>query len=220
MWFKKFLIVISLIATLVCAQQVPKWALELDDQIEGYNFLKNGNFLFIRSGENAYLFDSVTGQKVYSLEIDDYEKEGVHQIAGDNYIVSTSNAVRCYNALTGKLIWEKQYTDIDQNQFGRLFFVGDVTVLRYGSVHVGIDLKTGNEIWRQDFGYNQQLYNHGSWNYKILPKQNRYLVMFYTENLGLKRTTEAMDFIRKYEVVEERSLTVSLTVRTDGVLEK
>lgn len=29
-----------------------------------------------------------------------------------------------------------------------------------------------------------------------------------------------MDFVRKYGVVEERSLIVSLTVRTDGVLEK
>ena len=185
MLFKKILLIISLLTASVAAQQVPKWTLELDDQIEGYNFLKDGNFLFLRSGENAYLYDAVTGQKIYALEIDDYEKEGAHQIVGDNYIVSTSEAVRCYNALTGKLIWEKQYADIDQKEFGRLFFIGDVTVLRYGSVHVGIDLKTGNEIWRQDFGYNQQLYNHGAWNYKILPKQNRYLVMLYAEELGL-----------------------------------
>ncbi|MDP3580327.1 MAG: PQQ-binding-like beta-propeller repeat protein, partial [Ignavibacteria bacterium] len=158
MWFKKFLLIIFFLVSAVLAQQVPKWTLELDDQIEGYNFLKDGNFLFLRSGENVFLYDAVTGQKIYSHEIDDYEKEGVHQIAGNNYFVSTSEAVRCYDALTGKLIWEKQYADIDQKEFGRLFFIGDVTVLRYGSVHVGIDLKTGNEIWRQDFGYNQQLY--------------------------------------------------------------
>src|SRR3989339_377406 len=183
---KKIFLIIFLFTTLSFAQQVPKWTLKLNDQIEGYNFLRDGNFLFLRSGANAYLYDAVSGQKIYSIEVDDYVPEGVHQIAGENYIVSASDAVRNYNSLTGKLNWEKEYSGIDQEQFGKLFFAGgDVAILRYGTIHLGIDLKTGNELWRQDFGYNQQLYNHDTWNWKVLDKPNRFVVMFYEEDLGL-----------------------------------
>jgi len=38
---QKYFIIILVSATAISAQQVPKWTLELDDQIEGYNFLKD-----------------------------------------------------------------------------------------------------------------------------------------------------------------------------------
>lgn len=194
---------------ILVAQQVPKWSLELDSPIESYYFLDKGNQLFLQCAENIYLYDAVKGEKKYALEIDDYEKEGIHQIAGNFYLVSADDKVQGYNALTGKLVWEKEYADVEQKDFVNLFLIGDITVLRFGGIHVGIDLQTGNELWRQEFGYNQKLYQFDTWNWKVLKNQNRFVVLFYSEGVGLfdiksgNRVFLADDYEIEYDLAEK-----------------
>ncbi|MDP3683134.1 MAG: hypothetical protein Q8S01_04305, partial [Ignavibacteria bacterium] len=120
---KKLLFFFLCFCFILAAQQVPKWSLELDSPIESYYFLDKGNQLFLQCAENIYLYDAVKGEKKYALEIDDYEKEGVHQIAGNYYLVSADDKVQAYNALTGKLAWEKDYPDVEQKDFVNLFMI-------------------------------------------------------------------------------------------------
>jgi len=170
---------------MLTAQQIPKWSLELDSPIESYYFLDSGNQLFLQCGAYIYLYDAVSGQKKYQMEIDDYEPEGVHQISGNYYLVSADDKVKSYNALDGKLVWEKEYPDVEQKDFVNLFMIGEITVLRFGPFHIGVDLKTGNELWRLRYGYNQKLYEYGTWNWKVLKKQDKFVVLFYSEGIGL-----------------------------------
>ncbi len=198
---KKFLSIIFLFATAAFAQ-VPKWTLELDDQIEGYSFFKEGNFLFLRSGANAYLYDAVTGKNVYSLDVDGYEKKGAHQIVGEKYLVSADNKLLCYDAMTGKLIWQKEYDEIDQEDFTELSFAGNVTILRYGLEHLGVDLNSGNELWRNRLSYNSSVISKGGWNVLPLDKQNKLLVLLDADALGLYNYVDGKEvlYVKDFEI--------------------
>ncbi|MFH0991586.1 MAG: PQQ-binding-like beta-propeller repeat protein [bacterium] len=199
---KPRLIVLSLFLVIVTisAQQVPKWALELDDPIEGYSFLRDGNFLFLRAAENAYLYDATSGQKVYALNVDGYEAKGVHELVGEKYLVSTSDNLRCYDAMIGKLLWEKEYKDIDQDEFTELRFIGDICVLRYGLNHVAINLTAGNEIWRQRLSYNKDVSDKGGWNILSLDKQKKLLVLLDSDALGLYNYSDGKETLYQKDI--------------------
>lgn len=178
-------LVLLFVARAMNAQQVPTWKLDIGEPIDQYRFLKNGDFLFMTSGKYAWLYNSVNGDKVYELKVKDFEKKGVQSLIGERYLVSTDEALQCYNALTGKILWEQKYEKISQDNYSDLSFIGATMVLRYQDVHIGVDLNTGKELWRTVIKYNGDLKQKGAWNYTKLEKQNKLLVLLDDDGAGL-----------------------------------
>jgi outer membrane protein assembly factor BamB len=165
--------------------QVPTWTQELDEEISDYEFLREGKFLFLRAGEYVWLYDAAAGKKIYDMRIKGYDKDAVHQLVGERYLVSNGKRLQSYDAVTGKLQWDTTYVKISQDNFKNLSFIGNMTVLRYKDIHLGIDLTTGKEIWRQEIEYNSGPVDKGSWNWTALDKQNKLLVLLDGDKCGL-----------------------------------
>ncbi len=131
----------------------PKWKAELDDDINAIRFIDNDEqHVLLASGKYVYLYDALSGQKVWNKKIDDYEKKGIHyHMLVNKFLVSTSDAVQCYEVLTGKLLWETKLKDIDQSDFQWADEITPAVItLAYDNVEVGIDITTGKELWRAE----------------------------------------------------------------------
>jgi len=167
--------------------QAPVWDLKMDEEIQEYNFLRDGKFIFLRNGKYAWLYNSETGKKVYDLKIDDYEKLGVQTLTGERYLVSGDDVLQCFDALTGKLLWKQEYKDVSQDEYNGMSETDDLTVLRYGTMHVAVNLKTGAEVWRQKIEYNADLNKPGdnNWNRSIIGKQNKLMILGDGDELAL-----------------------------------
>ena len=169
----------------VFGQNVPKWKVELDEPINDYNFINGGKYLFFTNGANAWCYDAVSGNKVWDMKVNDYEEQGMHSLIDDLYLVSSDNKLQCYNAVTGKLNWEQNYNDIDQGDYKSYEFVENTAMIRFGENEVGIDLKSGKELWRMKIEYWGELVEKGTFNYSILDKQHKMLVLEDSEIASL-----------------------------------
>jgi outer membrane protein assembly factor BamB len=144
----------------------PKWKAELDDNINAIRFIDNDEqHVLLASGKYVYLYDALSGQKVWNKKIDDYEKKGIrYHMIGDKFLVSTSGAVQCYDALTGKLLWETKLKDIDQSDFQWADEITPAVItLAYDNVEVGIDITTGKELWRAEHKMHSDLHSSLRW---------------------------------------------------------
>jgi outer membrane protein assembly factor BamB len=155
----------------------PTWKVELDDPVHLYEFLRDGQYLFFNSGKYAWLYEASTGKEVWKLEVKGYVKDGVHTLVGERYVVSSGNKLQCYDALTGTLQWEREYKDVDQDDFRSLEFIENTAVFRYDDTHLGLDLTNGNELWRTTIRYQGELAEKGTFNYSVLDKQKKMLVI-------------------------------------------
>jgi hypothetical protein len=203
------IVVAVLLLVVFTLADVPTWKVELDDPVQLYEFLRDGKYLFFNSDEYAWLYDASTGQKVWSLEVKGYEKKGVHELVGERYLVGTSKGLNCYDAITGQLLWQKEYKGIDQDDYMSLEFIENICVLRYGEPHLGIDLETGNEIWRLDIRYDGSLADRGTFNYSFLSQQRKMLVMEKGDKVSLfdvvsgKKVLELKDYEINGDLVKE-----------------
>jgi hypothetical protein len=188
-----WLIPIILSITLLATAQVPKWKLDVGEQIKDYSFLKDGKFLFLSNYEYSWLFDAATGSKVYELRVKNWEKKGVHTLVGEKFLIGTDDDLQCYDALTGKLIWKQEYAKISQDDYRDLDWLGNITVIRYEDVHIGINLSDGKEIWRTKIKYNGDVSKKGGWNYKKLEKQSLLLVLLDDDKLGLYQFSDGKE---------------------------
>ncbi|GEM_PF-1615587 len=190
--------------------QVPKWNLDIGEQIKDYSFLQEGKFLFLSNYEYSWLFDAASGAKIYELRVKKYEKQGVHQLIGEKFLIGTGEGLQCYDALTGKLLWQQEYAKVDQDEYTNLSFRNNNIILRYGKIHIGVDLTTGKELFRMDITYNGDLVKKGTWNWTSLEKQNKLLVMLDDDKLGLfsyddgKQLFEAKDYEVNSKIVEKK----------------
>ena len=204
-----WLFLCGLVLSFIVRAQVPKWKLDIGEQIKDYSFLQEGKFLFLTNYEYSWLYDAATGAKVYELQVKKWEKKGVHQLIGEKYLIGTSKGLQCYDALTGKLMWEQEYADVDQDEFSNLSFRNNNVILRYGKIHIGVDLATGKELFCMNIEYNGSLVEKGSWNWTTLEKQNRLLVLLDDDKLGLfsfddgKQVFEGKDYEISKKVVEK-----------------
>ncbi len=203
------LIVCAFILFLAAYAQVPKWKLDIGEQIKNYSFLQEGKFLFLTNYEYSWLFDASTGAKVYELRVKNYEKKGVHQLVDDKFLIGTDDDLQCYDALTGQLIWKQAYKDVSQDDFTDLDWLGNALVVSYRANHIGIDLTTGKELWRTKFKYNGDVSKKGGWNFKKLEKQNLILVLMDDDKAGLfqfsdgKQVFSGKDYEINGKVVEK-----------------
>ncbi|HET9137349.1 MAG TPA: PQQ-binding-like beta-propeller repeat protein, partial [Candidatus Kapabacteria bacterium] len=155
------------------------------DPAKTYEFVNNGKILFLATGKLAWGYDAATGEKKWDLKVDDYNKKGPHQLVGDDYIVANDDKVQSYSAITGKLNWEKEFKDIDQDDFHELSFLNTTAVLRYGKVHIGVDMKTGNELWRQEISYNQKALEKAGYNYSVIKSLDKMIVFTNDETIDI-----------------------------------
>lgn len=201
--------VLAVFSCFIASAQIPKWKLDVGEQIKDYSFLKDGKFLFLTNYEYSWLFNSETGEKVYELREKEFEKTGVHQLVGEKYLIGTDNDLKCYEALTGNLVWKQEYAKVSQDEFSDLDWLGNTLVVRYGKIHLGIDLSTGEELWRTNIEYNGDISKKGGWNYKKLEKQNLLIALMDDDLLGLfqfsygKKVFEGKEYEIRDELVEK-----------------
>ncbi len=79
--------------------------------------------------------------------------------------------------LKGEVIWEKEFDGISQSDYTALEAYGDISVLRYGEDHVAFNMSDGSELWRAEIDYRGELAVSGAWNYTILRKLKKFLVL-------------------------------------------
>lgn len=171
----KVIFVLFLLYSAALFAQAPKWKVDLGEPIKTYEFVDDGKFLFFDSKEYAWLYNTSTGEKVWELEVDNYEKKGIHYLIGDQYIVGTDNELQSYDVMTGKLQWSKEYKKIDQDEYKGYEFAAGVCIIWYGDYEVAVDLKTGEELWRAEIDYYGKLVEIGGFNYKTFDKQGKYM---------------------------------------------
>jgi outer membrane protein assembly factor BamB len=170
---------------LAAAEQAPAWKVELDDPVDFNEFLENGKYLFFQSGKQAWLYESGTGRQVYALTVEKYEKKGVHTLIGNRYLASSGKALACYDAITGKMSWKKEYAKIAQNDYKSYEFIANTAVFRFDDMELAINLETGDELWRAEINYNGKLVDKGSYNYKVLSQTGKLLVIERGDKLAL-----------------------------------
>lgn len=176
---------IVLISMSLIAQDNPKWELDLDEPIEFYEFINNDKFLFITSGEYVWCYNSDTGQEVWKMEVDDFEKEGISILIGELYLTNSDNKLQAYDAVSGKMLWENEYDGISQSDFEDLFFAMNYAMFDFGDDIVGIDLNTGKELYRNEITFWGELVNLGTYNYDVLDKQKKILILEDSEIASL-----------------------------------
>ncbi|MGD8781058.1 MAG: PQQ-binding-like beta-propeller repeat protein [Ignavibacteria bacterium] len=159
------------------AQEVPKWKVELNEPIKDYNFINEGKYLFFTNGGYAWCYDADSGNKIWDTEIENFVETGMHSLIGDLYLVGTEDNLQCYDVVSGQIKWKQSYTDIDQSDYTSFEFIENTAVIRYGEFEVGIDLKTGNELWRMKIDYWGELVEKGTFNYSVLDQQHKMMVL-------------------------------------------
>lgn len=183
--FQINLFFLLLFSVLIYAQDVPKWKLDLDEPIEFYEFINDGKILFITSGENVWAYNSETGDEVWKMEVEDFDKDGISQLIGEMYLTNSDNKLQAYDAVSGKLLWENEYDGISQSDFDDLIFIMNYAMFDFDDNNVGIDLNTGKELYRAEFTYWGELVELGTYNYNVIDKQNKLLVMEDSEIAAL-----------------------------------
>lgn len=117
--------------------------------------------------------------------------EGIHRLVDEKFLLSTEDdELLCYDALTGKLLWKQVYTNVFQELFRDLDWIGTTTVLRYGNLHLAIDLADGRELWRTWFKYNTEILEKGGWNFGTLSKQQVFFALMEDDQLGIFRFSD------------------------------
>lgn len=127
------------------------WTIKTDEDVKSKFFLEDGKYFFVRAKDYLYLFDGEGGKQIWSAQVPDYEKKGPHikWVDGNKYIVSNSKKeMICYDLMSGKVLWQQKYDDIDQGDYLGCDDLAEGEILQYGPVDLMIDLATGRELWR------------------------------------------------------------------------
>jgi len=181
----KLLFSLTVVFTLSTHAQAPKWAVDLGEPIKTSDFMQDGKLIFFTSGEYAWCYDVVSGTEVWSMEVPDFNEDGISYLLGEMYLTNSDNKLQSYDATTGKLLWEKEYEDIDQSDYMSFEFIENNAVFRYDEIELGVDLNNGTELYRMEIEYWGDLIDQGTFNYSVLYKQHKMLVMEDSEIASL-----------------------------------
>jgi len=204
--FKKSLVFLLLVAAqFSVSQEVPKWAVDLGEPIKTYDFMQEGRLLFFTSGEYVWCYDTQSGSEVWSMEVPDFSDEGISYLLGEMYLTNSANKIQAYDALTGNLLWENEYNDIDQSDYMSFEFIENYAVFRYGEPHIGVDLNNGNELYRMNIEYWGELVDLGTFNYSVLYKQDKMMVLEDSEIASLYdvQTGNKILSLEEYDINKE-----------------
>jgi len=157
--------------------QVPTWQKDLGEPIKSYEFMQDGKFLFFTSAEYVWCYNSESGENIWEMEIEDFEEEGISYLLGELFLTNSDNKLQAYDALSGKLLWENEYQGIDQGDYSSFEIILNYGFFQFGEDHLGIDLNNGKELFRLEIDYWGDLVNLGTFNYSVLDKEKKMLVM-------------------------------------------
>jgi len=179
------IVALFIFTSFLYSQEAPKWSVDLGESIKTHDFMKDGKLLFFTSGEYAWCYDAVTGKEVWSMELPDFSDDGISYLLGEMFLTNSGNKLQAYDAIEGKFFWEKEYSDVDQSDYDSFEFIENNAVFRYDETHVGIDLNNGTELYRMNIEYWGDLVDLGTFNYSVLYKQDKMMVMENSEIASL-----------------------------------
>lgn len=179
---KRFSLLIMLVVGMAFSQSGKySWKAELDDDVKKIQPIFNGKYIFLWADEYAWLYENATGKKIWSVEIDEYDENAVHQVVNDSlYFVANEDTLYCYHMTGSKVLWKRQYRGVEQDRFSGLHKTDTLLILSYKNLDLGINLSTGEEHWRVQVEYQTSLPEKGTVNSILLPLVNKYFV--FTKN--------------------------------------
>ncbi|MEO8168950.1 MAG: PQQ-binding-like beta-propeller repeat protein, partial [bacterium] len=129
------------------------FTIETKNDVSSHNFIDGGKYFFVRADDVLHFFDGENGKQIWSVEVPDFEKKGMHVLWGEKkYLVSTENEeILCYDVYTGKVLWSQKYKDIDQDDYLGYDELRDGVMIQYSGIVLFIDVETGKELWRHEF---------------------------------------------------------------------
>lgn len=173
---------------LLTAQQKtpPFWKYELPEDIKTITPIAEGAQVFLWSDEFAWLYETASGKKIWSVEVSKYSEKALHHLVYDSlYLVSTRDTLLCYSIQQNRLLWKKQYPGIEQNRFSGLVHHDTLAILSFRTIDVGINLMTGRELWRTPVEYETDLVERGTKNSILLPAAGKNIVFTSDDDLLL-----------------------------------
>ncbi|MEW5800448.1 MAG: PQQ-binding-like beta-propeller repeat protein, partial [Bacteroidota bacterium] len=175
---KSILSFLFTITVLLTAQtkNAPVWRYELSDEVKKMQPIMNGRYVFLQSDEYAWLYETATGKKIWSVMIDEYVEKGMHHLVYDSlYLVSDEDSLKCFAIFQNKLLWKKRYPLVEQDEFVSVKQFDTLLVLSFGANDLCISLSTGAEVWRKQMQYEKDLIEQGSQNAILLMRRNKYI---------------------------------------------
>lgn len=129
------------------------WTLETKEEVSAKYFLQDGKYFFLRADDYLHMFDGENGREIWKSQIEDFEPKGLHVMWEERqYLVSNENEeIVNYDVMTGKILWQQKYPDIDQDDYLGYDVLPDGVMLQYDDVALFIDVKSGKELWRHSF---------------------------------------------------------------------
>lgn len=152
------------------------WKYELPEKVKTIHPIDNGRYLFVWSDEYAWLYESATGKKIWSVVIREYSEKAVHQLLDDSlYLVSDDDTLKCFSLFQNTLLWKKTYRNIDQGEFVGLKKLDSLLVLTFDETDLCISLINGAEVWRAQMSYEKALIDGGTQNAISIGRRSKYV---------------------------------------------
>jgi outer membrane protein assembly factor BamB len=178
----------AVFCVLLTAQQKtpPFWKYELPEDIKTITPIAEGAQVFLWSDEFAWLYETTSGKKIWSVEVSKYSEKALHHLMYDSlYLVSTRDTLLCYAIQQNRLLWKKQYPGIEQDRFSGMVSRDTLAILSFRTIDVGINLLTGRELWRTQVEYETDLVERGTKNSILLPAAGKNIVFTSDDDLLL-----------------------------------
>lgn len=175
---RRYTLFFTMFLSIIIAQtKTPlQWKTELAEDPKKIVPLQNGAYVFLSADEYAWLYETATGKKIWSVKIEDYVENGMHNLVDDSlYLVSDEDTLKCYAIFQNTLLWKKRYVQIEQDQFSSAKEFDSLLVLTYETTDLCINLSTGVEVWRKQIPYENDLIEQGTHNAIQFNRRNKYL---------------------------------------------
>lgn len=156
----------------------PVWKHELPEEVKQMRPVGNGQYIFLQSDEYAWLYETATGKKIWSVQIEEYLEKGMHHLIYDSlYLVSDEDSLKCFAVFQNRLLWKQRFPQIEQDAFSSVKAFDTVLVLTYASNDLCISLSSGTEMWRKPLKYDTDLIEKGTQNSIRIGKRNKYVAL-------------------------------------------
>ena len=172
------------------------WKAELQDDVKKIQTIQNGKYIFLWADEYAWLYENATGKKIWSVKIEEFSENAVHQLIHDSlYLVANEDTLVCYNVLANKMVWKKSYQGIEQDRFLGLNVIDSTLLFHFKKIDVAVNLESGKEMWRVPLTYEQLLTEKGTVNFIPLPKIGKYLAFLDNDECALISMANGKKFL-------------------------
>jgi len=89
------IVALFIFTSFLYSQEAPKWAVNLGEPIKTSEFMQDGKLIFFTSGEYAWCYNVVSGTEVWSMEVPDFDEDGISYLLGEMYLTKQTSSLRC-----------------------------------------------------------------------------------------------------------------------------